>query len=481
MLTIIFPIKENLMPDRFGDLIFVIPGIMGSRLVRIEGNKTVPVWDLSVNRLPAAIADIIRGGLVFIGSGDAAPNDGVVTNGLLEIPQWLPDFFGVDGYAQLVKTLKERLGNEQVREFPYDWRLSNAYSARLLRDTAEPALDAWRRSSGNTEARLVLIGHSMGGLIARYYCEALGGAALVSVVISIGTPHLGAIPALDGIVNGKKFFKILDMSKELRSLPSVYELLPIYPCLTRDGRQPQKLDDVAVTVPNLDLGRWSKAKYFHDGIRIPALKRAQEGIPCPYEQIVFYNRRQPTSLSARLNGNRLEYSPHGPFNAHEGNPKSGDGTVPWFSAIPIDWNDDGAAIAAPNKHAALQTAPSIIDTITNRLKPDSVIQYKGAPINDQSVITFRLSNQAIQKEDPVEVIVRTGRPGNLRVTLTHLAKDGTRRKRFRDVDPGGGVARFEQLEEGVHQVLVAPVQPALETSLPPVTDYVLVIGNESAT
>lgn len=469
------------MTDTFGDLIFIVPGILGTRLVRIDGKKKTPVWDLSVNRLPAAIADIVRGGLVFTGSGDGAPNDGVVTNGLLEIPQWLPGFFGVDGYATLVNTLKQRLGKEQVREFPYDWRLSNAYTARLLRDTAEPALDAWRRSSGNAAAKLVLICHSMGGLVARYYCEALGGAALVKTVIFIGTPHRGAIAALDGIVNGKKFFRILDMSKELRSLPSVYELLPIYPCLTRDNQKPQKIDDPGVTVPHLDEGRWSKAKAFYNGITIPALQRKQSDIPCPYEQIAFYNRRQPTSLSGRLNGDRLEYSLHDPFDVQDSNPKSGDGTVPWFSAMPIEWDDDGQAIAATNKHAALQTAASLIDTITNRLQPDSVSQYKGAPISDQSVITVRLSNQAIQENDPLEVIVRTAKPGKLRVTLTQLAEDGARRKRFRDLDPGGGSARFDKLEQGVHQILVAPAQPALEASLPPVADYVLVLGNESPT
>jgi hypothetical protein len=104
--------------NTFGDLVLVVPGILGSRLARIEKGKRVPVWDLSVNRLPAALREIIGGELVFTGSGDAAPNDGIVSNGLLEIPQWIPGFFGVDGYAELVKTLRMRLGGDQVGSSP---------------------------------------------------------------------------------------------------------------------------------------------------------------------------------------------------------------------------------------------------------------------------------------------------------------------------------------------------------------------------
>ena len=43
--------------------------------------------------------------------------------------------------------------------------------------------------------RVHIIGHSMGGLIARYYVQRLGGDAHVHTVCTLGTPHCGTVPA----------------------------------------------------------------------------------------------------------------------------------------------------------------------------------------------------------------------------------------------------------------------------------------------
>ena len=43
--------------------------------------------------------------------------------------------------------------------------------------------------------RIHLIGHSMGGLIARYYVQRLGGDERVHTLVTLGTPHHGTLPA----------------------------------------------------------------------------------------------------------------------------------------------------------------------------------------------------------------------------------------------------------------------------------------------
>jgi triacylglycerol lipase len=43
--------------------------------------------------------------------------------------------------------------------------------------------------------RVHIIGHSMGGLIARYYVQRLGGDAHVHTVCTLGSPHAGTLPA----------------------------------------------------------------------------------------------------------------------------------------------------------------------------------------------------------------------------------------------------------------------------------------------
>jgi pimeloyl-ACP methyl ester carboxylesterase len=79
---------------------------------------------------------------------------------------------------------------------PYDWRKNNAIAARQLAEL----LERIRAVSGD-DARIAIIAHSMGGLVARYYLEALEfqgheGRRSVQSLITLGTPHRGSPLAL---------------------------------------------------------------------------------------------------------------------------------------------------------------------------------------------------------------------------------------------------------------------------------------------
>jgi len=50
-------------------------------------------------------------------------------------------------------------------------------------------------------SKVDLVGHSEGGLIARYYIQRLGGVANVDDYVSIGTPHQGTLLALLGLLS----------------------------------------------------------------------------------------------------------------------------------------------------------------------------------------------------------------------------------------------------------------------------------------
>lgn len=43
--------------------------------------------------------------------------------------------------------------------------------------------------------RIHVVGHSLGGLIARYYVQRLGGDQRVHTLVTLGTPHTGTLPA----------------------------------------------------------------------------------------------------------------------------------------------------------------------------------------------------------------------------------------------------------------------------------------------
>ena len=61
-------------------------------------------------------------------------------------------------------------------------------------------LHDWRARSGNKDAKLVLVGHSMGGLVSRYFLEVLGGWLHTRSLFTLGTPHRGAVSSYARLV-----------------------------------------------------------------------------------------------------------------------------------------------------------------------------------------------------------------------------------------------------------------------------------------
>ena len=88
--------------------------------------------------------------------------------------------------------------------FTYDWRLDLAASARRL----GLALDELAERCGDPSARFNIIGHSMGGLVARYYLRYGGaeleasravtwaGAERVRSLVLVATPSGGSVPTI---------------------------------------------------------------------------------------------------------------------------------------------------------------------------------------------------------------------------------------------------------------------------------------------
>jgi pimeloyl-ACP methyl ester carboxylesterase len=70
-------------------------------------------------------------------------------------------------------------------------------AARLAR-----RIEAVRRLTGADKVHVV--GHSMGGILLRYYVQVLGGAEFVDTAITIASPHEGTVTALVGIGRGAR-------------------------------------------------------------------------------------------------------------------------------------------------------------------------------------------------------------------------------------------------------------------------------------
>ena len=355
------------------DLVVVLPGILGSTLARDGQEAWAPsagvVWQ-AIRSFGASIQSLT----LPTDLGDDHPGDGVEPLALMPDLHLLPGLWSANiGYSRLLDWLTQRFTlvppdpkdpakPANLLPFAYDWRLSNRYNALRLKGVVEPALERWRAlAEANREARLILICHSMGGLVARWYVEREGGAALTRKLITIGTPHRGAVAALQQLVNGVEESVgplRLNLTRFARSLPSAHQLLPQYACLQSGaGLAPIS----AVALPGVNPALVADAVAFH-----AALDAAPASA---YDLHPIVGTRQPTPTTARLVGERIETS-----EQIEGAREGGDGTVPRLSAAPKALNPDDPRLRyAPDQHLGLHSHQAVLDELEGVLTARPVI------------------------------------------------------------------------------------------------------------
>jgi pimeloyl-ACP methyl ester carboxylesterase len=339
------------MPD---DLIIVVPGITGSVLAR----NGEPLWDLSVAALSRGLlhsSDVLAA-MALPPTGDGAPESPAhVLEPVGLIAGWhiWPGFWKGGGYGALMQRLKQAAPG-RVLAFPYDWRLSNMHTARLLRDFTERALQ------DRPGAKVTFVCHSMGGLIARYYLEVLGGRHLASQLITIGTPYSGSVKAIRALAGGliPSLSRVSDaLTGVARTFPSVAELLPAYRCAyTSSDTGPRLLH--GLQVPDLPTGLVGRGRDFHDQISAAI---AANGTPT-YPVHAFAGKLQPTDQSILISNATLAYRRH-----QRGTDHAGDGTVAAFSAVPPEWDTTGNAIYRAARHGPLTKHRGLLDDVTDKI------------------------------------------------------------------------------------------------------------------
>lgn len=353
--------------QRFGDVIVLLPGITGSVLQK-DGRD---VWAPSPGAVLGGLRSLGRSVKELMLERDPVDQDdlgdGVVATRLVPDVHLIPGLWGIDGYSgisAMIRSTFDVVPGRTFIELPYDWRRDNRVAARKLAAVALPALHEQRKQ--NPGAKLVLIGHSMGGLVARWFLECMDGWKDTRMLITFGTPYRGSLNALNFVANGftKKIgpFKVADLSSLLRSFTSIYQLLPVYPCVDAgDGKLARVADSHGV--PHLDAERAHRAEHeFHRAIEKAVAVRPE---PDPYLIHPVVGLTQSTSQSARLSGG-LQI-----LGTYEGEDLDGDGTVPRVSATPIelDGRVPDPCIYAPERHASLQNGLSVQTQLLGLLNP----------------------------------------------------------------------------------------------------------------
>ena len=187
-------------PER---VVYLIPGIMGSQLgLRREGGEPPDLLWLDP-------LDLQRGRLIELALDSGLP---IVSLGAMP-------------YSYLALKLRLEIAGFTVRWADYDWRHSLEDNGTRLaaRLTAEPA------------RRRYLVGHSLGGLVARAALAASDTS--IERLVTLGTPHEGsfaALQALQGSYITVRRIAQLDPSRSAEQLaqqvfasfPSLHQMLP---------------------------------------------------------------------------------------------------------------------------------------------------------------------------------------------------------------------------------------------------------------
>ena len=287
LLTGLARAAQRAPPRPQAETVYLLPGIMGTQLGALPagGNPADLIW--------LDPQDVMEGGLYRLRLPQAS---GLVPLGALP-------------FSYLALQLRLRASGFTVHMHDYDWRLNLAdlsatFLARLRADPADS---------------LLIVAHSMGGLIAR---SALGAAdqARVRRLITLGTPHrgsYGAVQALRGTYPVVRRLAALDRVHDAEALSSdVFNTFPsIHQMVPGHGGPPH--GDL------FDLGSWPTT-----GPR-PSPQLLQEGrafmaaMPGPDERcIAIAGTQQRTVTGVTLAGDEFHYQIS----------NAGDGTVPLQSA-----------------------------------------------------------------------------------------------------------------------------------------------------
>jgi pimeloyl-ACP methyl ester carboxylesterase len=240
----------------------IVPGILGSQLLRPDGTDA---WLNLGNAL----------GYHDLGLPLALPlaesRDDLLPGPLLGTDRILPRMFGFTEYADVVELLEDagflrdrRLDTHpEYRIFSYDWRRDLVEAARALHEM----LTALAAARHDPHARFNLIGHSMGGLVARYYLRygtaepsedapvTWAGAQRIENLVLVAVPNGGSIHSFEAILNGNRvgFSYTTLAAPVIARMPSIYQLLP------PEGTTPlvdDKGDTVAASL--LDPATWEQ-------------------------------------------------------------------------------------------------------------------------------------------------------------------------------------------------------------------------------
>ena len=375
-------------------VLVILPGIGGSVLADATGE---PVWGNSRRTVVGALRHPERLSL----SEELRAVDVVASAGFVAP-------FRLHGYDVLIKRLVNVLRRSgihdvqvdvvgdacrpvpgaQILVVPYDFRRGVAVAAAEVRAKVHSRLNGG--STGDWRRRLVVVGHSMGGLVARHWLSDPSEANLCLALLTLGTPYRGASRALDWLANGVRFGRgpvrtasaaLLDgTTAVLREWPATYDLLPTYEVIHgRDGATMKPHD----LTPDLVSG-FAGTTAFRNAATAAATRseevtRAWSAVePGTGPGVLpFFARDHGTPHLTHVEDGQVYVSWDDPaWQPNAG--WRGDGTVPALSALPPELAEEPLRwYPLRHRHTPMLGADGVLGVVRN-LIGDTLAEVRGA-------------------------------------------------------------------------------------------------------
>lgn len=434
-------------------LVVVIPGIGGSELADASGTIVY-----AANLSP--LVGVLRDPSVLDASNELRPV-GLIGSFSLIWQQLITGYDGLlNGISKGLGLSPERVvtaGEELVDPdatvvaFPYDFRRS---VERIAND-----LDRVVRARAQGR-RVVLVAHSMGGLVAAWWWAFLSEGIDVDQIITLGTPYRGAAKALDFLVNGMHvgLFALPPAYNEtLRTWDSVYDLLPHYQVLegNAESKYPHELPP-AITKTVDGFSDKARQAYQENRRLHKALvnKVAENGNPFT----AYYSQGHATLGHASIDAqtNRLTVA--------KGNPRAipqswegGDGTVPAFSTIPDALeNEASCRRRLRGKHQDLVEEKSVFEHVSEYARDRLPAAARGARRHDIDAYLQVDLDDVVLAGTEAEVRLRVvDKDGSVLDVGNVGGNVGGNRFRADRGDDGWWLAQLPALEEGVHSLMLS--------------------------
>ena len=432
-------------------LVVVIPGIGGSELADASGTIVYR----------AGLVPLARVGL---DPSVLDPNNELRPVGLIG-PCSLICWQLITGYDGLLNGITKGLGlspervvtagedlvdrDATVVAFPYDFRRSVEQIANDLDRVVR------ERARGR---RVVLVAHSMGGLVAAWWWAFMSVGIDVDQIITLGTPFRGAAKALNVLVNGMRIgpFDVPQaLTDTVRTWDSVFDLLPHYQVVDGNTRcqypyeLPSGITSAITGFSGKARAAYEKNRCLHDAL----LNRVVESGHNPFT--VYYSQGHD---STDAHSNQLVVA--------KGNPRaipaswdSGDGTVPMFSTIPdIVERDVSRWRRLAGKHQDLVEEKSVFEHLSEYSRTRLPAAARGGGYEASAYLQLDLDDVVLSGVETEFRLCVVDKAGNALDPKNVGGNVGGHRFVAERSDDGWWLAQLPRLEEGVHSVMLSATE-----------------------